>query len=304
MPKRVIDEVEVVEEEEEWDEVEVIKRRRTENGREDTAWQPGLFRRDQLPSVDGDGVAVLLTGKRRTGKTTWIKWLMETRRFARQYRYGFVISETARFNKSFSGYVAESDIKNEYSNKLIENIFKFQEDNDCPPAFVIMDDVSTSLRGPIVGEFLVKMYTQGRHLNLDVFCVSHRYKQLAPLVRENSDLIVAFFTLNTESIKSLYEENAASSMTRKEFNSIYRRATKNKGALCIRVDRNDADPSVLLKETRAQVIQKPFPFVVNPFPAKKKRQMQHAAVSSGMHQRVAPPEPEVKDSSKPWWKFW
>ena len=144
----------------------------------------------------------LVAGKRHTGKSFFIRWILYS---CRDYwPRGFIFSKT---------------IFNGYWNKLIPKRFQFdkwdptvvyaimeqqkaltayvEENPDCgidPRIFIILDDcVDEHTRyDPVLNQ----LYLQSRHFNIWLIQTSQYLKLLPPAMRTNIDLVISFVQLH------------------------------------------------------------------------------------------------------------
>jgi hypothetical protein len=149
----------------------------------------------QLPQ----GFFLVLEGKRRTGKSTFAKWLLQW--YQDRFSLVWVMSQTAasgywqEFVGSkfvFSGYDSNGIKKLiERNDKIIE---KWGEESKealvTGSALIILDDcISPQI---FQDPWFIKLAVEGRHHLLNVIFVTQDPKTICPKVRDNADVAVIF----------------------------------------------------------------------------------------------------------------
>lgn len=167
------------------------------------------------PSQIPIDATILLAGKRRTGKSFALRYLMWT--MAREFYGGVVISKTNKLNHFWEQFLPKEFIHNKYDRRIIDNVFKRQEsiinDPDMPKKekeqklkfFILLDDIigTKDLR---YDEEFEDIYTLGRHYHVCLFITSQYARAFNPTIRGNFDYCFMFKSRSHKQREALYEE--------------------------------------------------------------------------------------------------
>jgi hypothetical protein len=165
---------------------------------------------------------VTLTAKRGAGKTQLLKYLIRKNRH--HFKEIFIITPSA-FNGDYDGVVPKANILTEYSEQWVENLMqkmatKNKGKTKDTPGFtrvmLVLDDVVSSEIKAHNSKTLRTLAARGRHLGLCLIQTAQYYKSIAPIHRQNSDLIF-FGKNNTQGIDCLFEEYSMGDMNANEF---------------------------------------------------------------------------------------
>ena len=152
--------------------------------------------------------SVILFGKRRTGKTFTLRWILYN--CFRHYKFGVVFTRTG-INNFWQQYVPECwvyyGLDQHRLNQLIKRqkraIAEWREANpkyDHDPeayrnvpelkCFCIMDDVIADKTQIQWNEPLNSFFVEGRHLLISVFINSQHVTGIGPMLRGNADIVI------------------------------------------------------------------------------------------------------------------
>lgn len=153
-------------------------------------WDP-----TQLP----EGFFVVLEGKRRTGKSTFTKWLLQW--YQKRFALVWVMTQTAASGYwqefvgnsfVFDGYRADAIAKVMARNDKI--IAQHGEDSEITrktaSTLIIFDDCIT--KEIFNDELFIRLAVEGRHHCLSVIFITQDPKTVCPKVRDNCDVAVIF----------------------------------------------------------------------------------------------------------------
>lgn len=141
---------------------------------------------------------IVLYGKRRTGKTHFIKALCN--QFRRYFPTVVVFTKT-KFNGDLLKIFPDSYIFNDMDEATLERILEAQkafvgEIKAGPQPWVngrmllVFDDVLSDKKNPRYNEMLRKMFFEGRHFWISMIITSQDSKGLPPGLKQNTDMSV------------------------------------------------------------------------------------------------------------------
>lgn len=188
------------------------------------------------PKMDIDST-VTIYGKRRTGKTVFIKYLLQF--FKHEIPWGWVFTLT-KFNSQYGTIFPEEYIFSDFDADKLNKIMKRQklflkkyfeqiengnQDPINPIAVVIWDDyMGNDVR---FNKMLHRYYYTGRHYaTFNIFATQY-VCETPPAIRTNTDFAVIFNTDHRPSLE-LYAENFAGKMKKNDFISFIKDCTKEK----------------------------------------------------------------------------
>jgi hypothetical protein len=179
-----------------------------------------------------------LVGRRHSGKSQMVKWLIKKQRH--HFKEIFVICPSA-FNGDYKGLVPDSnimtDFKEEWVNSLIQkmaeaNKGKNKEFKDFKRVLLILDDVVSSEIKSHHSKSIKILASRGRHLGCSVAVLSQWLTSVSPLQRLNSDYLFIGKT-NAKSINILFNEFNLGNMSEPEFRRFVEQNTNDFNFLII-----------------------------------------------------------------------
>jgi hypothetical protein len=188
-----------------------------------------------------DFPAVLMVGKRRTGKSFFTRWLLE--HVKEQYPFAVIFSET-RFNGFWAKHFPDVFLHEKYQDSVIEALLlrqtklkelelegKLEIDHRC---FVVFDDViGKSSHAMRHSQALLTLLTAGRHFGISVFFAMQDVYSLSPTIRNQVDLCVIFRQQQKRNLDALYENFLSTLFTQKEAVALMEERTKDKHVLIV-----------------------------------------------------------------------
>jgi hypothetical protein len=206
-------------------------------------YPPKKFRIRVDPEIPTNST-ISIYGKRKTGKSFWIRWYMFNNK--ELYPWGWVFTNTEN-NEFFPSFVPKSKILGRYSdynlNKIIErqNMMEstyLKYGNVNPLAFVIWDDALDERVK--YSDTLHKYYFNSRHFfTLNIMSAQHVTGTPAP-VRQNTDYAVCFRNTNLKALERLTDD-FAHNKDKWEFKRVLDEYTYDQSFLLINNDPN-AEP--------------------------------------------------------------
>ena len=148
-------------------------------------------------------------GRRGSGKTNLVRWLLRTIARCGQVRDVWVFTSTA-FTGAWQETVGESRVYENFDEELLNGILQRQAAARAAgrpnEALLILDDVLGSMS--FTSSVWKLLASTGRHYNLSVILVSQHYHAIPPLVRLNSDYFVVLGPTSERAWRSAYQEFA------------------------------------------------------------------------------------------------
>ena len=188
------------------------------------------FRPEELPSH----FSIIVYGQRRTGKTTWLLWMM----WLLKDRFDeIVVYSSTHHEGTFQKFVNPKMCFSVYREGVMQACINHQKarkqkGEKMPRVLVVMDDVLDQMKDLRRSDALLQLFTQGRHFNISIVILSQHCKALPPAFRKNVDAAVIFRTFSNDMCKSYYEDYGGC-MKRHTFNSILTEATQEYQGLVV-----------------------------------------------------------------------
>lgn len=170
--------------------------------------------------------SVLMVGASGSGKTTLFMRLMVEKNFYKGFHdFIFLFSITAKLDSMFRKLkISDNDIF-DTEESMIDNlttIFETQKDTvekvgirKAPKILLVFEDLTTNER-LMRNKIFKSLWTLGRHLNIQVIAMIHKYKALPRTQRLNAMNIIYFRGSNDET-NQLVDDFTPPGHTKKEF---------------------------------------------------------------------------------------
>ena len=178
--------------------------------------------------------SVLMVGASGGGKTTLLLRMMTKENMYKGYHdFVFLFSVTAKLDDSFKRLKLKKDHMFDTEKSMIENlhtIYESQKKNvedrgaaKSPKILCIFEDLTTNEK--LMRDHVFKsLWTLGRHLNIQVIAMIHKYKALPRTQRLNAMNIIYFRGSGDETMQ-LVDDFTPPAHTKKEFLDIVNFAT-------------------------------------------------------------------------------
>lgn len=194
---------------------------------------------------------ITIYGKRRTGKTVFVKWFMQA--FKHLIPWAWVFTRT-KFNSAYESWLPSQFIITDFDSDVLHDIMNRQqaavkycheeisrlgdEASFNPRAWVAWDDYNgTDIK---FNDTLNDYYYTGRHYwTMNTFCAQH-ITLTPPAIRANTDLAILFNT-DYEPALEQYWKDFAGKMERKMFYTLFYEATKERNSF-LAIDNNPNTP--------------------------------------------------------------
>lgn len=184
---------------------------------------PGTFPQISLFST------VTVYGKRKSGKTVFVKWFMQA--YKHLIPWAWIFTRT-KFNASYESWLPNRYIITTFDSGVLRDIMhrqevaivlRLSEDPKLNPrAWVAWDDYNG--KDVRYNEVLEDYYYTGRHYwTLNTFCAQH-ITLTPPAIRANTDLVVLFNTDYADSLEH-YWKDFAGKMDYMAFRALFTAAT-------------------------------------------------------------------------------
>ena len=178
--------------------------------------------------------SVLMVGASGSGKTTLFMRLMTDKKFYKKYHdFVFLFSTTAKLDDSFKKLKLKKNHIFDTEEEMIlktEEIFKIQkqivEDRgilEAPKILMVYEDLTTNEK-LMRNKIFKSLWTLGRHLNIQVIAMIHKYKALPRTQRLNAMNIIYFRGSGDETLQ-LVDDWTPPAHSKKEFLEIVNYAT-------------------------------------------------------------------------------
>ena len=210
---------------------------------------------------------LIIVGKRRFGKTTWLQWMLSFCYLF--FTEAFVFTKT-KHNLFWSNHVPESRIYDGYNDEVAQSIMDEQKaikemirDKTVPKNFVpfkliILDDVIADdlIRNSNTLEELV---FSGRHYFLFVAIATQDIKGIGPKIRQNADLVVLTYQTQERSIKAIKEDFADIFESKNDFKEVIKENTQDHQVIVIdQIEAHFNSAEVFFKDKAMPKKVKPF----------------------------------------------
>jgi hypothetical protein len=170
------------------------------------------------------GSVMILSGKKRTGKTSlWLSMLSSPALFKGYFGNIFLISPSKEDKTHALRSELEKEGKyytelNEPNIKSILDYIKHEQEmqkmketklkKKLPPIYnlIILDDVVADLPRSFKKNVITNLFFNHRHYNASIFCITQSYKNIAPSLRKQADLLYLFPMTNLKEKEALQDD--------------------------------------------------------------------------------------------------
>jgi hypothetical protein len=211
---------------------------------------------------------IALYGKRRTGKTFMTKWLWYQDQIRTQIPVFWVISPTAKLNKSWEDIIPSEYIFENFDTYFLHRVLERQKLYQTNPVMAhrnpwvgIMLDDAVADSGVRYSESLLKLFIAGRHFKIHLVVTTQYPTLITPKMRANLDYAFIFTQISKrerEHIRDQYmgylDPNYA--------DAIIDYYTQDNHCLVIDLSTNSTDPEECVFFTKADEPPKPPEFTL------------------------------------------
>lgn len=186
---------------------------------------------------------IVLTGKRRTGKTTMTRYMFY--QFLQEFLpRGIVFSATEEMNQTYQEFVPKDYIYDDMSNAMLKRILDFQKESvhrfrseqpeatdderaqDVLRMFIIFDDMIQDPNLIRYSKPLNTIFVAGRHYKILPIFNTQYHHAIPPIMRNNIDMMIMFNCTNIDAKEHLYK-CAGDMLPRKMFYAMLDKYTRN-----------------------------------------------------------------------------
>jgi hypothetical protein len=170
------------------------------------------------------GIISLIVGKKRSGKSTlWYNMITKKELYGGYFHNIFLISPSKETKTQ--SLREELDSEGKYFSELTQDNIKKITDymtaeqqkhkamemklkKKLPPIYnlIIFDDCVADLPRTMKKSAITNLFYNTRHYNASIFCVTQSYKNVAPNLRKQADLLYVFPTANLKELEAIQED--------------------------------------------------------------------------------------------------
>lgn len=201
---------------------------------------------------------VAMYGKRRTGKTFMCRWLWFQDNIRCEIPVYFVISPTAKMNKSWDGIIPEEYIHPYFEPFFIQRILERQDMYQTNPKMkhrnpwvgLMLDDVvgDSSIR---YSDLLTQLFIAGRHYKMHLVVTTQYPTLITPKMRANLDYAFVFTQLSRAQRERICDDYMHF-LDKDVALAILDFYTEDNGCLVIDLSQNSTDPEKTIFYTKAK----------------------------------------------------
>ena len=178
--------------------------------------------------------AITIVGKRNSGKSQIIKYLLSYSISNKEFNKIFIICPTNSINHFYDSMVSPNNIKDSYDEEWVELLIsKMSKINDGKTSqkdkpynlLLILDDVAND-KAFHHSKTIRQLYGRGRHSFISIICVGQQLHSLATIQRSNADYLICG-QMNSNNIVLLCDEFRAPILDKKQFIELYKMSTSN-----------------------------------------------------------------------------
>lgn len=178
---------------------------------------------------------VVFYGKRRTGKSFCLRWLLAEH--AHEYPLLLVFT-TTKLNGYWQQYINDRYIHPGFKPSVIAKFFERQKFMKVSPryaktnrkAFIILDDVISD-KALWHSSEVVELFVAGRHYDCGVAITTQATKGIHPKLRNNTDIAFVFYMESEAEKKNIFLSYFDFMDYKKEFIPLFTKYTANNGCL-------------------------------------------------------------------------
>ncbi len=216
-------------------------------------FKPALF---DFKGIQIDST-IALYGKRRTGKTFMTKYLWSQDHIKSQIPVFWVISPTAKLNKSWENIIPEEYIHEEFDSFFIQRIINRQKFYLTNPAVEhrnpwcgIMLDDAVADSGVRYSDTLLKLFIAGRHFKIHLVVTTQYPTLITPKMRANLDYAFVFTQISKREREHIRDQYMAY-LHPDYADAIIDYYTRDNHCLVINLSVNSTDPEKCVFYTKA-----------------------------------------------------
>lgn len=206
---------------------------------------------------------IALFGKRRTGKTFMTKFLWFQKQIKTQIPVFFVISPTAKINKSWEGIIPNEYIFDNFDSIFMQRILDRQKLYLTNPLMAhrnpwvgIMLDDAVADNGVRYSEHLLKLFIAGRHYKIHLVVTTQYPTLITPKMRANLDYAFIFTQISRKEREHIRDQYLGY-IDAQYADALVDYYTRDNHCLVIDLSKNCTDPEECVFYTKADDTPKP-----------------------------------------------
>ena len=192
--------------------------------------------------------ALCVASKRNTGKTVMVSALIHALLCLRKIDMVLVMSQTAHVNDDY--WFVPERLRQSFSEDVIKKLMDKQakaKKGHREQVLLVLDDVLSD-KDAERSRFIKKLYTLGRHYDINVVLISQTSNvALTPAIKQNSDYIL-YSRLNRYQLSSLWE--SVTNIDKRDFIAFSEANNKNYVFLCVDNTSQSNNPADFLLRVR------------------------------------------------------
>ena len=211
--------------------------------------------------------SVIIYGRRRSGKTTWVKWFM----YWNRYKYDDVyVFSTTSFTGHYQTFVPDHHVFPVFREDIVQMIIDYQKEDSSRTFMVILDDVLDHMADIRKSTALTALFASGRHLNIAVIVCTQYPKALPPVFRQNVDVAVIFGS-GSEDLHDMFHKSYGHALTKRMFAYMMEYHTADHGALIALPCTPSKNPLDVFRRSKAERINVDFTVGLKMDPGRDRR---------------------------------
>jgi len=130
---------------------------------------------------------IVLYGKKKSGKSNFIKWFIHE--YHNEFEYIYVFTST-KFNDFYTQFIPSKYIINaKNAEESIQQIMEHQEETikECKHCLIVLDDILGSINFTKKIDVLIELFSTNRHFNITLIVSTQFPTAVSPLMRSNLD---------------------------------------------------------------------------------------------------------------------
>ena len=176
--------------------------------------------------------AITIVGKRNSGKSQIIKYLLEFSISQNEFNKIFIICPTNSINHFYDSMVSPNNIKDSYDEEWVEllisqmskiNDGKTSQKDKPYNVLLVLDDIANDKQFHY-SKTIKMLHGRGRHSFISIICVGQQLHSLATIQRSNADYLICG-QMNSINISLLCDEFRAPILNKNEFIELYKKST-------------------------------------------------------------------------------
>lgn len=207
-----------------------------------------------VPTDQEANSSIIVYGRRRTGKSTWVKWYLYNNRY--KWADVYCLTTTA-FNGHYQKILPDHHVIPSYREDVVQAIVEHQRADSTLPVLVVLDDVLDQFKDIRKSQALMTLFASGRHLNIGVILCTQYPRAIPPVFRQNVDLAI-MFQCGSNEVREVMFKAYGHILTQRMFGHMLDYHTVDHGALVALPCEQTINPLRAFRRSKADVIEGSF----------------------------------------------